>query len=298
MRLNVSSVTTVLVYALLVLIWATTPLAIVWTIQDLDPLWALLLRYWFASAIAGLILIFIGGGLSFDRRSLQSYSAGSLNLIGAQLFIYLAASSLSSSLMVLIYAFSPLIAGLIEHFVLKTQKLQALQWCGMSLAIIGLMSIFIDPSQTTASPLGLVLMLISIVCYLSSIFLVKRINAPLSAMSQSTGSLMISAVAASLMIPLIWSDLPVQLPSLQSGLSFIYTVVISSIVAMLCYFWLIKRLQASTFALSNMITPSIALMVGVFFNQEPMTLRLGIGLLAVLSGIGVYFYAMRRQRPD
>lgn len=295
MRLNVSSVMTVVVYALLVLIWATTPLAIVWTIQDIDPLWALLLRYWFASVIAGLILVLIGGGLSFDTRSLKSYSAGSLNLIGAQLFIYLAASSLSSSLMVLIYAFSPLIAGLIEHFILKTQKLQALQWCGMSMAIIGLTSIFWDQSQSTASPLGLALMLISILCYLSSIFLVKKINAPLSAMSQSTGSLIISALLATLLIPLIWAELPMQLPSLQSGLSFIYTVVISSIVAMLCYFWLIKRLQASTFALSNMITPSIALMVGVFFNNEPMTLGLAIGLLAVLSGIAIYFYALRRH---
>lgn len=32
-------------YALLVLIWSTTPLAIVWSVSDLHPLWALALRF-------------------------------------------------------------------------------------------------------------------------------------------------------------------------------------------------------------------------------------------------------------
>ena len=81
----------------------------------------LIIRYFGASIIALFLLKIMRDPLPFDRTSMKSYLAGSLNLIGAQLFIYLAANYLTSGLMALIFGFSPLIAGLIGHVILKTQ---------------------------------------------------------------------------------------------------------------------------------------------------------------------------------
>lgn len=39
-------------YILLVLIWSSTPLAVVWSVQDLHPLWALTTRFILAAALA------------------------------------------------------------------------------------------------------------------------------------------------------------------------------------------------------------------------------------------------------
>ena len=39
-------------YALLVFIWATTPLAIVWSVSDLHLMWALVLRFFIALPLA------------------------------------------------------------------------------------------------------------------------------------------------------------------------------------------------------------------------------------------------------
>ena len=44
-------------YALLVFIWATTPLAIVWSVQDIHVMWALVLRFFIALPIAVILLI-------------------------------------------------------------------------------------------------------------------------------------------------------------------------------------------------------------------------------------------------
>ncbi len=177
------------IYALLVLIWATTPLAIVWSVEEAHPMWVLIIRYFGASLIALFLLKLMRDPLPLDETSLKSYVAGSLNLIGAQLFIYLAANYLTSGLMALIFGFSPLIAGLIGHVILKTQKLVALQWLGIAVAVAGLSYVFADSADSKVNPIGVVLMLISMVSYISSIFWVKQINAPLSPMSQATGSL-------------------------------------------------------------------------------------------------------------
>ena len=278
------------IYALLVLIWATTPLAIVWSVQEVHPMWVLIIRYVGASIIALLLLKLMSNPLPFDQTSMKSYLAGSLNLIGAQLFIYLAANYLTSGLMALIFGFSPLIAGLIGHVILKNQKLIWLQWLGMAIAVSGLSFIFADSADSKINPIGVVLMLISIVSYISSIFWVKQINAPLSPMSQATGSLIISALGSLCMLPFIWQHMPTQMPSMQTIIGFVFTMIMSSIVAMLCYFWLIRRLSASTVSLSNVMTPIIALVLGATLNHEYISPNTFIGIAVVMFGIVIYFW--------
>lgn len=282
-------VVTASIYALLVLIWATTPLAIVWSVAEVHPMWVLLIRYFGASLIALFLLKVRQDPLPFDALSMKSYLAGSLNLIGAQLFIYLAANYLTSGLMALLFGFSPLVAGLIGHVILKTQKLNLLQWLGMAVAIAGLVYVFADSADSKVNPIGVGLMFISIVSYISSIFWVKQINAPLNPMSQATGSLVISSLASMLMLPFIWNEMPTQLPGVKTVIGFVFTMLMSSIVAMLCYFWLIKRLNASTVSLTNIMTPVIALVLGALLNQEHISLNAILGIVVVMGGIVMYF---------
>ncbi|WP_180078079.1 DMT family transporter [Acinetobacter sp. YH12208] len=284
------------IYALLVLIWAATPLAIVWSVAEIHPMWVLIIRYFGASIIALFLLKIMRDPLPFDRTSIKSYLAGSLNLIGAQLFIYLAANYLTSGLMALIFGFSPLIAGLIGHVILKTHKLIWLQWLGMAVAVAGLCFVFADSADSKINPWGVVLMLISMVSYISSIFWVKQINAPLSPMSQATGSLLLSAAGSLLLIPFIWQHMPTQLPGTQALIGFVFTMIMSSIVAMLCYFWLIRRLNASTVSLSNVMTPVIALVLGATLNHEIISSHAFAGIAVVMFGIIMYFWKEWREQ--
>ena len=284
------------IYALLVLIWATTPLAIVWSVQEVHPMWVLIIRYFGASIIALFLLKLMRDPLPFDQTSMKSYLAGSLNLIGAQLFIYLAANYLTSGLMALIFGFSPLIAGLIGHVILKTHKLIWLQWLGMAIAVAGLSFVFADSADSKINPIGVVLMLISIVSYISSIFWVKQLNAPLSPMSQATGSLIISALGSLCLLPFIWQHMPTQMPGMHTMIGFVFTMIMSSIVAMLCYFWLIRRLAASTVSLSNVMTPLIALVLGATLNHEHISPNAFVGIAVVMFGIVMYFWKEWREQ--
>ncbi len=291
MRVQLAAMSTILVYALLVLIWATTPLAVVWTVAEIHPFWALFLRYSLASLLFVSILVCMRVKLPLHRQAFSSYLAGSLNVIGAQFFIYLAASKLSSGLMVLIYAFVPLIAGLLEHFVFKTNSISRPQWLGMLLAFLGLILILGNQAQGAADPIGVVLLLLSIGCYIASMFWVKSLKSPMGPMPQTAGALLLSSLLSCAFLPFIWHDFPVLMPSSQAILALLFTVLMSSIVAMLCYFYLLKRLSASTFALSNVMTPSIAVLCGVLLNDEAMSLSIVVGLFMVMFGIVVYLKA-------
>ena len=268
------------IYTVLVLIWAATPLAIVWSVADIHPMWVLVIRYFGATLIALCLLMLMRDPLPFDTVSLKSYVAGNL----------------TSGLMALIFGFSPLIAGLIGHVILKTHKLIAIQWLGMAIAIAGLSYVFADSADSKVNPIGIVLMLISMLSYISSIFWVKQINAPLKPMSQATGSLLVSALGSMLMIPFIWQDFPTQMPSQNAILGFVFTMTLSSIVAMLCYFWLIKRLAASTVSLSNVMTPIIALILGATLNSEHISVHAVWGIVVVMCGIMLYFWKEWREQ--
>ncbi|GAA5555869.1 hypothetical protein Asch01_00559 [Acinetobacter schindleri] len=289
-------IVTASIYTLLVLIWAATPLAIVWSVAEVHPMWVLIIRYFGASLIALALLKIMRDPLPFDAVSMKSYLAGSLNLIGAQLFIYLAANYLTSGLMALIFGLSPLIAGLIGHVILKTHKLVWLQWLGMAVAVSGLTFVFADSAESNVNPWGVVLMLISMVSYISSIFWVKQINASLKPMSQATGSLMISAVGSLALVPFIWQHFPTQIPSTNAIIGFVFTMILSSIVAMLCYFWLIRRLAASTVSLSNVMTPVIALVLGATLNNEHISSNAFVGIVIVMFGIVMYFWKEWREQ--
>lgn len=289
-------IVTASIYALLVLIWAATPLAIVWSVAEVHPMWVLIIRYFGASLIALALLKIMRDPLPFDAVSMKSYLAGSLNLIGAQLFIYLAANYLTSGLMALIFGLSPLIAGLIGHVILKTHKLVWLQWLGMAVAVSGLTFVFADSAENNVNPWGVVLMIISMISYISSIFWVKQINAPLKPMSQATGSLMISAVGSLALVPFIWQHFPTQIPSTNAIIGFVFTMILSSIVAMLCYFWLIRRLAASTVSLSNVMTPVIALVLGATLNNEHISSNAFVGIVIVMFGIVMYFWKEWREQ--
>lgn len=287
---------TAAIYALLVLIWAATPLAIVWSVAEVHPMWVLIIRYFGAAIIALLLLKLMRNPLPVDAISLKSYVAGSLNLIGAQLFIYLAANYLTSGLMALIFGFSPLVAGLIGHLILKTHKLIAIQWLGMLIAVGGLSFVFADSADSKVNLWGVALMFISMVSYISSIFWVKQINAPLKPMSQATGSILVSALASLLLLPWIWQDFPTALPSTQALIGFGFTIILSSIVGMLCYFWLIKRLTASTVSLTNVMTPILALILGATLNHEVISQHAFAGVAVVMLGIVLYFLPDWRRR--
>lgn len=278
-----------LTYALLVFIWATTPLAIVWSVSDLHLMWALLLRFFIALPLAVTILLILKTPFPIHRQAIHSYIAGSFSLIGSQIFTYAATQYLSSGMIALMFGLAPIMAGLIGRFAFG-QQLYKLQWLGMAIAVSGLAIICLNGSNQHVHSFGIVLMLISVFVYSFSIFWVKKVNAQIQPMAQATGSILVSSILASCLIPFIWQYAPTHLPEAKSLFALIYTVLMASLVAMFCYFKLIQNIQATTLSLTTVITPMLAMMIGAALNHEQLSIMVFVGALIILFGLFLYFY--------
>ncbi len=278
-----------LTYALLVFIWATTPLAIVWSVSDLHLMWALLLRFFIALPLAVIILLILRTPFPMHRQAVHSYIAGSFSLIGSQIFTYAATQYLSSGMIALMFGLAPIMAGLIGRFAFG-QQLYKLQWLGMAIAVCGLAIICLSGANQHVHPFGIILMLISVFVYSFSIFWVKKVNAQIQPMAQATGSILVSSIFASCFIPFIWQYAPTHLPEAKSLFALIYTVLMASLVAMFCYFKLIQNIQATTLSLTTVITPMLAMIIGAALNHEQLSIMVFVGAFIILSGLFLYFY--------
>ena len=255
----------------------------------MHPMWALVLRFFIALPLAATILMLLRIQFPTHKIALFSYIAGSLSLIGSQIFTYAATAYLSSGLIALMFGLAPIMAGLIGRFAFQ-QKLAGLQWLGMGTSIAGLALICLSGSQKHVQPIGIILMLISVFAYSLSIFLVKKINADVQPMAQATGSILVSTVLAALLLPWIWQYAPTHLPSVKSLLALAYTVVMASLIAMFCYFKLVQNLKATTLSLTTVMTPMLAILIGAYLNHEQLSAQVFVGAVVILFGLFLYFY--------
>ena len=281
--------TVIPLYASLVMIWALTPLAIVWSVADIPAMWALVLRFCIAAPLIAIVMAVLRIRLPLNRTALHSYVAGSFNLIVSQTFTYLATSYLSSGMIALLFGFAPIMAGVIA-FMLYRQRLSGIQWLGMLVALGGLYLNTMTGQDAGLEPIGLLFMFFAILTYTVSIFWVKHVNAKVAPLAQASGSIFISVVIALTYIPFIWSDLPSSPPGAQSLLAISYLVLASSIIAMFCYFNLMQKVSPTTLSLATVITPVLAISFGILLNNEPFRITMVIGTGLVIGGLLLYFY--------
>ena len=277
-----------LTYALLVFIWSTTPLAIVWSVEDLHPMWALAIRFFLALPLALVLLWLFKTRLPLDRVSLHSYLAGACSFIGSQIFTYWSTDYLSSGIIALMFGLAPLISGLIGRFVFQMQ-LSLNQWLGMGIALIGLSVICLGDADQHIQPIGIVIALVGVLVYCVSMFWVKKINAPIDPMAQAAGSIGLSVVFSLGMLPFIWQYAPTAMPHAKSLFGLVYAVIMASLIAMFCYFKLVQKIKPTTLSLTTVLTPMLALLVGVLLNNEKLPLIALVGVVILLFGLVVYF---------
>jgi drug/metabolite transporter (DMT)-like permease len=69
----------------------------------------------------------------------------------------------------------------------------------------------------------------------------------------------------------------------------LYSVVMATLVAMFCYFYLVKQLAPATVSLTTFITPTFALLWGFWLNGERFNGFTALGMSAILVGMLMYF---------
>ena len=278
-----------LAYLGVVLIWATTPLAIQWGTLDSSFSFAAMLRMVLALACALLVLALWRIPLALHARAVRSYLCAGLGIFLAMSCVYWASTRIESGLMSVIFGLSPLMTSALAAWWLGENSFSPVPMLGMLLGVIGLSVVLLDQGLTVQAgfAVGGVARLIGVVGNSASLVGLKVIADDSHPMATTTGALLVAAPLFFLLWYVDDGTWPTQL-SLRGTLSIVYLGVLGSVVGFAMYYYIIRHMSSASVALILVITPLLALLMGKLFNAEQ--LPPGVWFGALLIGLGLLLH--------
>ncbi|MDD5578367.1 MAG: DMT family transporter [Methylobacter sp.] len=275
----------VLAYISVILLWATTPLAIKWSGEGPGFLFSVTGRM----AIGAACVLFVMGlkrqRLVWHHKARLTYLAVAVQIYGSMLAVYWAAQFIPSGWISVIFGLSPLLTALLAAIWLGERSLKPGKLLSYVLGISGLATMFGSALQLGHDAvLGIMSVLIAALLQSASAVWIKRINAKIPALSQVGGGLI---VALPLYL-LTWAIIDGHWPAVISSINIIaivYLGVIATTIGFVLYYYLLTRLAATRVALITMISPVLALIIGNTINNEPLTLKVVAGTLLILAAL-------------
>lgn len=286
--MNAASLNVVLAYLGVILIWSTTPLAIKFSAQTLSATAAVGLRMALAAVICVLLSAALRQALRWDRQALLAYAAANLGVVGAMILVYSATAYIPSGLISVIFGLAPLLSGLLARPILGEAPFTRQRIAALLLALFGLGLVFDGELRLPGNPVpGLLASLGAVFLFSLSGVLVKRYAVGLSALTHTTGSLLLSLP----LFALAWLLLDGETPSEVSALSVsavIYLAVMGSVLGFMLYFFVLQRLRATQVALIPLITPVLAVSLGARLADEVIGRGTLIGGTIILLALAIY----------
>jgi drug/metabolite transporter (DMT)-like permease len=275
-------------YLGVILIWATTPLAIKWSGQDVGFLFGVVARTALGAALGLALLLALRLPLPWHRAARRSYLAATLMMYGGMTCTYWGAQYIPSGLISLLFGFTPFVISLLAAWLLQERSLTPAKLLGIAVGISGLGLIFhADASLDSGAFKGLLAVLAAVLLQAINNVWMKRLNAGLPALSITVGGLLLSLPLFALTWLLLQPAWPATLP-VRAGLSIVYLGTVGSVLGFLLYFYVLQRMEAAKVGLITLITPVLGLLLGQNLNGETISLHVWWGSATVLAGLALH----------
>lgn len=287
-------------YLAVILIWSTTPLGIIFSSETVNPTLAVLLRMLIAGVLGMLIVIIARIRFPWHKQARKLYLFSSIGIFGGMMLSYLAGQYISSGVMSLSFGLAPIISGLLSQKILKEAVFGPVRVLAMVISVLGL-ALVCSQSITFGddSYIGMILVLMAVFLFSLSGVLVKSVQVEIHPIATTVGALLLCMPLFTVAWIAFGAEIGAENWSAKSMWSIIYLGVFGSLIGFIAYFYVLQKLAASTVALITMITPVIAICLGAFFNNEPISAFVVIGAVLVMTGLGLYHfgqqYVIKRQ---
>jgi len=291
-------------YVGVILIWSTTPLAIVWSDHAAGFVFAVSSRMVLGFLLAMLMLFLLRKKMAWHRSARLAYLYGGLGIYVSMMLVYWGAQFVPSGWIALLFGLSPVFSAVMAMFWLEGEPMSRQRLWGIAIGFAGLWLIFWRSlSLHPVAVWAMVVVLLAAMVQSAAAVWVKRVNAKIPAITMTAGSL---AVAAPLFLLTwlwqqglsdtawwsVWDQAPVY-----ALVAIGYLALFGSVFGFVLYFYLLQHVDATKVALITLMTPVSALLLGHHLNSEPLGLNTIMGALLVLSGLGVFQFGQRLKRP-
>ncbi|HKS30245.1 MAG TPA: EamA family transporter [Pyrinomonadaceae bacterium] len=296
-----TSLRPLLVWILLCVIWGSTWAFIKVGLDDLPPVTFANARF-----IISLALLLI---IARARRARLPRGRDEWRLLATTGFlqftvnygtIFWGEQYVSSGLAALLQATIPLFGLLIAHRYLPQERLTFMRLCGILIGLAGVAIVFSNQLALgdVWSVWGSLAIIIGAFAAAYSNVLLKMSDVKLE-LSVLVAGQMLCGLVPLLIFGLIKEGSPIhQRWTLSAILSVLYLALVGSVAAFMLYYWLVRHMDVTTTQLIALVTPVVAVLIGVTFLDEELTWRIALGGLGIFLGIGFILYRRRKPSPE
>jgi drug/metabolite transporter (DMT)-like permease len=287
-----------IVWLILCGIWGSTWLFIKLGLADLPPLTFAAIRFVFASVI--LALLILARGVRWPRSRDQWILIAVVGLLQFTLnygLVFWGEQHIPSGLAAVLQSTFPAFGLVIAHFYLPYERITTTKVLGVLFGVLGVMIIFSD--QLTIA--GHMALLGSIALVFSAFFgsysnvLVKAYGTQIDPQVMAAGQ-MICGFPPLLVLGIATEGNPFRFHwTARAIISLAYLVIVGSVIAFALYYWLVRHMEVTKTMLIALVTPVVAVVLGMAVLQEQLNWRLFAGAACIISGIGLIVLRKRQK---
>jgi len=277
-----------LVWVVLCAIWGSTWLFIKLGLEDLPPITFAGIRFVIACAILFPLIRVRGMQLPADGRDWWLLaSTGVLSFSLNYGLVFWGEQYISSGLAALLQSTLPAFGLVFAHFHLPGERMTWSKIFGVVLGVFGVAVVFsnqlaIAGGKALAGSIALVL---SAMFAAYSNVLVKGHRRKLEPAVLAGGQMFFG------LIPLLLIGIPLEGNPFNyrwtpiAVLSLLYLAVVGSVIAFVLYYWLVHKMDVTKTMLISLVTPVVAVLLGMMVLGEELSWRTVAGGLMIMVGV-------------
>jgi drug/metabolite transporter (DMT)-like permease len=286
-----------LAYLGVILIWATTPLAIKVSNQEVSFLFGVLARMAIGAALCWAVLLVLRIRLPLDTAARRTYAAAALGIFGSMLATYWGAQYITSGMVSVVFGVTPLATGIMAAAWLGERNLSPVRVSGILFGFAGLCAVFLAGARMeVGAARGIAAVFVAALLHSASAVWVKRLGSDVHAVALNAGALAIAVPLFAVMWLLFDGSLP------QAGArgwgAITYLGVLGTGLGFVLYFHILKHLSAGVISLITLVTPVLALLIGHWLNHEAIHAMVWVGTLCIIAGLLLYQWGPRLLRRE
>ncbi|HVV57897.1 MAG TPA: EamA family transporter [Gaiellaceae bacterium] len=268
------------------IVWGSTYLAIAVSVETIPPLLAVGTRFVAAGAIMAAVVRYRGGSMRVSRKELASCAVVGCLLPGANAILFYAERNVPTGLASLLIASVPLWVVVLRLGARERLPLPALVGVGIGFAGVAVLA----RPEGGATGWGIGLCVLSSVMWSVGSILSRWLPMPADPFAATSWEMLAGGIA---MLPFGIALAGSVHPSAKSIGGWIYLVSIGSVVGYTAYVWLLANAPIGLVSTYAYVNPVVAIVLGVLFRGEDLTVRLLIGATVVVAAVALVV----RQEP-
>ena len=279
-----------LVWLLLCGIWGSTWLFIKLGLEDLPPISFAGIRFVISSAI--LFAFIRARNISLPGKSRDWFFLAITGVLSFSLnygLVFWGEQYISSGLAAVLQSTLPAFGLVIAHLHLPGERMTWTKSIGVVLGVVGVAVVFSNQLAIAGEKAlaGCIALVLSALFAAYSNVLVKAYGKNLEPAILAAGQMFFGLIPLMLIgfflegNPLAFRWTPMALVSL------LYLAVVGSVIAFLLYYWLVHNMDVTKSMLIALVTPVVAVVLGMVVLGEELSWRTIVGGLMIMAGIGL-----------